>query len=132
MERLAAAARGTVALVVEDHAVLRQALCDRLRASFGRFELRQAGTVNDALKIVDSERVDLVLMDIGLPGTSGVDGTRMLLKRSPRTSVVMVSSYDDTIHRSEALRAGAKAFVSKRAISKELIPAIESLIHDGH
>jgi len=121
-----------VALIVEDHVTVRQALCDRLRMSFGRFDVREAATVYDALRIVEAERVDLVLMDIGLPGTSGVDGARMVLERSPRTSVVMVSIYDDSAHRAAALSAGAKEFVSKRAIRKELIPAIERVLADVH
>jgi DNA-binding NarL/FixJ family response regulator len=68
-------------------------------------------------------------MDFRLPGTDGVHGTRMVLERSPHTSVVMVSGFDDWSHRSAASKAGARAFVSKRAISRELIPTITSLVH---
>lgn len=118
-----------VALIVDDHAAVRRALCDRIQASFGQFQLREAGTVDEALKIVETEKVDLVLMDFRLPGKDGVDGTRMVLERSPHTSVVMVSGYDDSSHRSAARKAGARAFVSKRAISKELIPLIMSLVY---
>jgi DNA-binding NarL/FixJ family response regulator len=118
-----------IALVVEDHDAVRRALCERIHASFGQFLLREAGTVDEALKIVESEKVDLVLMDFRLPGMDGVDGTRMVLERSPHTSVVMVSGYDDSSHRSAARKAGARAFVSKRAISRELIPLISSLVY---
>jgi DNA-binding NarL/FixJ family response regulator len=119
----------TVALVVDDHDAVRRALCDRIQASFEQFRLREAGTVDEALKIVETEKVDLVLMDFRLPGKDGVDGTRMVLERSPHTSVVMVSGYDDSSHRSAARKAGARAFVSKRSISKELIPLITSLVY---
>jgi DNA-binding NarL/FixJ family response regulator len=117
-----------VALIVEDHEAVRRALCERIQASFSRFQIREAGTVDEAMKIVESERVDIVLMDIRLPGIDGVDGTRMVLERSPDTMVVMVSGYDDSSHRSAARRAGAKAFVSKRAISRELVPTITNLV----
>lgn len=117
------------ALIVEDHEAVRRALCDRIHASFGQLRLREAGSVDEALKIVETEKVDLVLMDFRLPGTDGVDGTRMVLERSPHTSVVMVSGFDDMSHRSAATRAGARAFVSKRAISRELIPVISSLVN---
>jgi len=120
---------GPVALVVDDHDAVRRALCDRIHASFGQFQLREAGNVDEALKIVEAEHVDLVLMDFRLPGMDGVDGTRMVLERSPHTSVVMVSGFDDSSHRSAARKAGARAFVSKRAISRELIPVIESLVN---
>ena len=118
-----------IALIVEDHDAVRRALRERIQTSFARFQLREAGNVDEALKIVESERVDLVLMDFRLPGVDGVDGTRMVLERSPHTSVVMVSGYDDSSHRSAATKAGARAFVSKRAVSRELIPAIERLVN---
>jgi DNA-binding NarL/FixJ family response regulator len=117
-----------VALVVDDHDAVRRALCERIQASFGQFRMREARTVDEALKIVEAERVDIVLMDFRLPGMDGVDGTRMVLERSPHTSVVMVSGFDDSSHRSAARKAGARAFVSKRAISRELIPVITSLV----
>ena len=121
--------QGTVALVVEDHEAVRRALCERIQASFSQFRLREAGSVDEALRILETEKVDIVLMDFRLPGTDGVHGTRMVLERSPHTSVVMVSGFDDWSHRSAASKAGARAFVSKRAISRELIPAITSLVH---
>jgi DNA-binding NarL/FixJ family response regulator len=117
-----------VALVVEDHDAVRRALCERIQTSFRQFRLREAGNVDDALKIVESEKVDLVLMDFRLPGRDGVDGTRMVLERSPHTSVVMVSGFDDSSHRSAARKAGARAFVSKRAIGRELIPLLTRLV----
>ena len=118
-----------IVLVVDDHDAVRQALCDRIKASFCQFQLREAGTVDEALKIVETEKVDIVLMDIQLPGMDGVDGTRAVLERSPRTSVVVVSMFDDLSHRSAVSKAGASAYVCKRAIHRELIPALENLMN---
>jgi DNA-binding NarL/FixJ family response regulator len=126
------ARQGPVTLVVDDHDVVRRALCDRIQASFAGCSLRQAGTVDEALKVVNAEKVDIVLMDFRLPGTDGVAGTRRVLERSPHTRVVMVSAYDDVSHRSAAQKAGAMAFVSKRAIGRELIPLMEQLINREH
>ena len=124
--------RTSVALVVEDHDAVRRALCERIQVSFGQFQLREAGTVGEALKIVETEKVDIVLMDFRLPGMDGVDGTRLVLERSPHTLVVMVSVLDDSTHRSAARKAGASAFVSKRAIGRELIPVLTSLVNCAH
>jgi DNA-binding NarL/FixJ family response regulator len=123
--------RSSVALVVDDHDAVRRALCDRIKASFSNCRLREAGSVDEALKIVDAERVDVVLMDIGLPGMDGVDGTRAVLEHSPNTSVVVISIFDDASHRSAATRAGASAYVCKRAIGRELVPVLEGLINDS-
>jgi DNA-binding NarL/FixJ family response regulator len=120
-----------IALVVDDHDAVRRALCERIKASFAQFELREAGTVDEALKIVETEKVDIVLMDIRLPGMDGIAGTRVVLELSPRTSVVVISTFDDSSHRMAASQAGAKAYVCKRAISRELIPVIENLMRSG-
>jgi len=121
-----------LALVVDDHDAVRRALCDRIKTSFGQFRLREASNVDDALKIVDAEQVDIVLMDIQLPGTDGVDGTRRVLEHSPRTSVVVVSIFDDMTHRAAARNAGAAAYVCKRAIGRELIPVLQGLVSCAH
>jgi DNA-binding NarL/FixJ family response regulator len=118
-----------IALVVDDHDAVRHALCERIKASFDRVELREAGTVEEALKIVDTEKIDIVLMDIRLPGMDGIAGTRVVLERSPHTSVVVISIFDDSSHRSAASRAGAKAYVCKRAIGRELIPVLQNLVN---
>ena len=117
-----------IALVVDDHQAVRQALCERIKVSFSHCQLREAGSVDEALKIVETEKVDIVLMDIHLPGMDGIDGTRVVLERSPHTSVVVVSIFDDSSHRSAASKAGARAYVCKRAIHKELIPVLEGLM----
>lgn len=119
------------ALIVDDHVAVRQALCDRIRMSFCDCELRQAGTVPEALEIVASERVDVVLMDFKLPGMDGVRGTRELLVRSPHTAVVMVSMFDDSSHRTAASNAGASAFVCKRDIGRQLVPVLSGLLKIG-
>lgn len=121
-------APSTVTLIVDDHDAVRHALCDRIRFAFGDMRLLEADCVEEALRIVDAEPVDLVLMDFKLPGTDGVSGTRELLARSPRTSVVMVSIFDDAAHRRAAREAGVREFISKRSIGRDLIPAIRSAI----
>ena len=116
------------ALVVDDHEAVRQAMCDRIKLSFAGCELRQACSIVEALKIVEAERVDVVLMDVQMPGMNGIDGTREVLQRSPHTAIVVVSTYDDLNHRIAAGQAGAKAYVCKRSLHRELIPALEYLM----
>jgi DNA-binding NarL/FixJ family response regulator len=119
---------GPVILIVEDHRAVRQALRELMHVAFGAIEVLEAANVNEALRATGVHKVDVVLMDIKLPGIDGVAGTRKLLEASPRSMVVMVSNFDDAFHRHAADRAGAKRFVSKRAIGKELVPAIEALL----
>ena len=120
--------RVPVTLVVEDHDTLRHALCEWVVKSVGRCRVREASSVEDALEIIEAESVDVVLMDIQLPGMNGIEGTRTVLLRSPQTAVVMVSNYDDASHRAAASLAGVTAFVPKRAIRKELSPILRDLL----
>jgi len=114
-----------VALVVNAHHAVRRALCERIRSSFANFRLREASTVEDALYILDEEQIDVVVIDGDNRGVGGVQGTRAILERSPRSSVIVMSGFNEPTCRSAAGRAGAMAFVSKRAIGSELMQVLE-------
>jgi DNA-binding NarL/FixJ family response regulator len=118
-----------VALVVDDHDAVRRALCDRISTSLDHVRTREACSAEDALRIVDREWVDLVVIDIRLPGMNGIECTRAIRRLSPMTRVVVVSKYDDTPHRNAATDAGASAYVCKREVGRDLIPALERILH---
>ncbi len=120
--------RSPVILIVEDHRAVRQALRELVHLAFGVVEVLEAATVAEALSAVEARTVDVVLMDIRLPGVDGLTGTRRLLACSPRSAVLVVSNFDDPFHRYAAGRAGAKGFVSKRTLGRDLVPAIETLL----
>jgi DNA-binding NarL/FixJ family response regulator len=117
-----------VALVVNGHHAVRRALCDRIRASFGNFRLREAASVEDALSMLDEEQIDIVLIDGDASGIGGLKGTRAILDRSPASSVIVMSAISEPTCRSAVSRAGAMAFVSKRAIGSELMQVLEELM----
>jgi DNA-binding NarL/FixJ family response regulator len=117
-----------VALVVNSHHAVRRALCERIRASFANFRLREAASIADALVIVEAETIDIVLLEGDGNGINGLQGTRAVLERSPKSSVIMVSGVSDPSCRSAASRAGAMAIVSKRAINSELMQVIADFI----
>ena len=115
-----------VALVVNGHHAVRRALCERIQTSFENFRIRQAASIEDALYVLDDEPIDIVLLDEG-GGVSGLKGTRAILEHSPKTSVIVMSSFSEPACRSAASRAGAMAFVSRRAIGSELMQVLEAL-----
>jgi len=117
-----------VALVLGSHQAARQALCDRIEASFGNVQLCQASTIRDALALLDALNIDVVLIDGESSGISGLTGTRAILERAPNVSVVVMSAFSEPECRLAASRAGAMAFVSKRAINSDLIHVLEELI----
>lgn len=110
---------------------MRQALRDLVRLAFGMIEVLEAASVGEALHTVEGRKVDVVLMDIRLPGVDGLTGARRLLARSPGAAILIVSNLDDPFHRKAAGRAGARGFISKRMLCTELAPAIASLLAAG-
>jgi DNA-binding NarL/FixJ family response regulator len=120
--------KNPVALVVNSHQAVRRALCERIRASFASFRLREAASIADALVILEAEAIDIVLLEGDSHGINGLQGTRAVLERSPKSSVIMVSGVSEPSCRSAASRAGAMAVVSKRAINSELMQVLADVI----
>jgi DNA-binding NarL/FixJ family response regulator len=116
--------RGPSIVLAEDHAVVRQGLRLLLEAEP---DLRVVGEADDGLRVVELvERVrpDVVIMDLVMPGLGGLDATREVLKRAPRTRVVVLSMHADEVHVIEALRSGASGYVLKDAGGQELVTAV--------
>lgn len=115
-------------LMVDDHDGVRGAVCDWLAASFPGLRIQQARDAEEALRAVDTVRFDVVLMDIGLPGISGIEATRQLRARAPGSQIVMISVHDSEAHRKGSLAAGAVAFVAKRRMHEGLRKVLERLL----
>jgi DNA-binding NarL/FixJ family response regulator len=114
-------------LVVEDHEEVRAALRDWLFTSLPPFTLREARSMAEALACAGQAKLDLVLMNLELPGPNGIEATRELRKQHPGCAVVVMSVNDSEALRSAALQAGALAFVSKRELPHALLPLLQRL-----
>ena len=114
-------------LVVEDHEEVRAALRDWLLTSLPPFRLREARSLEEAMAYADQAPLDLVLMNMELPGPNGIEATRALRKRHPRCPVVVMSVNDSEALRTAAIEAGALAFLSKRELPHALLPLIGRL-----
>ena len=115
-------------LIVEDHALLRHGLRALLTL---QAEYRVVGEAVDGreavLKAMDLQP-DLIVMDLSLPGMSGVDATAQIRRRLPQQRVLALSEYDNEIHASEALRAGCAGYVMKHASPDELLLAVRTVL----
>jgi two-component system nitrate/nitrite response regulator NarL len=111
-------------LLVDDHPLVRDGLKARLE-SIEHFEIvGEAGNQEDALQLTSSIAVDLILMDINLGRSSGIQLSAELLKRHPQISVVILSMHDRAEYVTQAIEAGARGYVSKDAPAEEIIEAI--------
>jgi two-component system, NarL family, invasion response regulator UvrY len=111
-------------LLVDDHAVVREGYRRLLE---GEPSIRVVGDAGNAIEACERALAldpDVVVMDIALPRTSGIEATRRMLKDQPQLRVLMFSMYDDAIYASRALEAGALGYLSKASAPEVLVQAI--------
>ncbi len=89
------------------------------------------GSCEEAFASDEMNRVNLLIMDIGLPGMSGIEGVRYVKKHHPDVIVVMATIFDDDQHIFDALKAGAMGYLEKKVSPKELISAIRDAWEGG-
>lgn len=118
-------------LLVDDHKIMR----DGIKAILSRGEefrvVGEAESGPDAVQCVKRLHPDLVLMDIGLPGLNGVETTVEILRCHPECKIVILSMYDDENSVVGAIRAGARAFVLKKASDTDLLEALRMVARGG-
>lgn len=113
-------------LLVDDHEVVRIGLKSLLEHN-DQFEVvAEAATAKEAVEMVEKHHPDVVLMDIRLPGPSGIDATEEITKRWPDVRVVILTSYAEDDMLFSAIRAGASGYVLKQIGAEGLITAIEA------
>ncbi len=113
-------------LLVDDHEVVRLGLKSLLDHS-DQFEVvAEAGTAKEAVEMVEIHQPDVVLMDIRLPGPSGIEATEEITKRWPDVRVVILTSYAEDDMLFSAIKAGASGYVLKQIGAEGLIAAIEA------
>jgi DNA-binding NarL/FixJ family response regulator len=118
-------------LVVDDHAVVRRGFQQLAHDAYGSMVLGEAQSAEEALEIVRRERWDLVVMDINLPGRSGLDILRDLRRERPALPVVIYSMHPEEQYAVRAFRAGASAYVTKASPVEELFRAIRKVVGGG-
>jgi DNA-binding NarL/FixJ family response regulator len=118
-------------LIVDDHPVFRDGLAGLL-ATLGDVEIDgSVGTADQALDAVRHSPPDVVLMDLNLPGASGVEATRQVLELAPSSAVLVITMVDDDDSVLAALRAGARGYVLKGASAEEISAAIRTVAAGG-
>lgn len=115
-------------LVVDDHALHRDGARQILAQDPEIEVVGEAATGETAVTLALRLRPDVVLMDIRLPGISGVEATRRIREADPAIRVLMVSAYDDDEYVRGALQAGASGHLSKAAPGGELVEAIRLVV----
>jgi DNA-binding NarL/FixJ family response regulator len=119
-------------LIVDDHPLIREAMRSVLKQLDGAIEVLEAGTCDEALAIAGREpELALVLLDLRLPGTSGLAGLQVLRERHPSVPVVVLSASEDRGEVMRALDLGAMGFIPKTQPSGVMIGALKLVLSGG-
>ena len=114
-------------LIADDHGVLRAGLRALLSAESELEVIEEATNGEEALQLAQELQPDIVLMDISMPGATGIDVTRRLKQIMPDTRILILTVHEDEGLLQEAIQAGASGYIVKRAVESELIDAIRAV-----
>jgi two-component system, NarL family, response regulator NreC len=118
-------------LIVDDHAVVRSGIRMLLAAQDDLEPVGEAGSLRDAVFETRSLKPDVVLMDMVMPGASGIEATQAVLKEHADAKVLVLSMQDDPSYVKEAFAAGASGYVLKEAADSEVVAAIREVAGGG-
>jgi two-component system response regulator NreC len=114
-------------LLADDHQIVRQGLRAILKSEPDFQLVGEAADGLDTVRQVERLQPDVLVLDLMMPGLSGLEVTRQVAKRCPETRVVILSMHSNVAYVVEALRAGATAYVLKESGAEELVQAIRSV-----
>ncbi len=114
-------------ILVDDHEVVRIGLKSLLERHPQFDVVGEAGSAREAVEQVANLKPDIVIMDIRLPGTSGIEACEEIVTKYPGTKVIMLTSYAEDEMLFSAIRAGASGYILKQIGSDELVKALEAV-----
>jgi DNA-binding NarL/FixJ family response regulator len=114
-------------LLIDDHAMFRSGLRMVLNASLPDAKIIEAGTLNEAMHGTPEE-LDVILLDIKLPGLNGVDGIALLKRKWPLVPILMLSSQDEPETVRLALVRGATGFISKAETAEKIVALLQRIV----
>ncbi len=115
-------------LIADDHEVVRQGVKQILADEFGEVEFGEAVNATELLHRVWKEKWDLVLLDISMPGRSGLEALAELGKEWPELPVLVLSMFSEREYALRALRAGAAGYLTKQGLGRELVEAVKKVL----
>lgn len=118
-------------LVYEDNELLRESLVGMLQSDPNYYVSGCFAHALDAEAEVERLVPDVILMDIDMPGRSGIDALRQLRARGVQTPIIMLTVFDDTNHVFDAICAGASGYILKKQIATKLFSAIDEVLTGG-
>jgi DNA-binding NarL/FixJ family response regulator len=117
--------------IVDDHTLMREGMQQMIDKEPGLMCCGTARNAAEALAIVESERPDMLTVDISLPGRNGLELIKDVLSIAPQVVILVISMHDETFYTQRVLKAGAKGYIAKGADYQTLLHAIRQVLNGG-
>jgi two-component system, NarL family, invasion response regulator UvrY len=121
----------TQILIADDHEVVRRGLRQILEDALGKIKVSEAQTAQEAIDFLMRQAFDLVLLDINMPGRSGLEVLEEIMHLRPKTAVLVLSVAPEEDYALRCLKLGASGYLSKRSASDELVAAVNKAMAGG-
>src|SRR2546421_2097016 len=118
-------------LIGDDHAVFRRGLKETLSEAFPRIVFGEARTAQETLELAQRQNWDVIILDISMPGRSGLDILEDLRRSRPRIPILLLTMHPEQQFARRALKAGAAGYLTKDSVPDELKEAIKKILAGG-
>ncbi|MGC1455144.1 MAG: response regulator transcription factor [Nitrospirota bacterium] len=118
-------------LIADDHAIFREGLRQILEDVEDLQVVDEASRGQDVLDKIEKNDYDLILLDIAMPGLSGLETLKLIKGRRPKLKVLILSMYPEEQYAVRAIKAGASGYITKASASEELLGAIRKVLSGG-
>jgi DNA-binding NarL/FixJ family response regulator len=121
----------TSVFLVDDHPLVRDWLSRLINEEHDLEVCGSAENADQAIQALEQIKPGIIIVDIGLPGKSGLELIRFLTDRNPEENILVLSMHDEAVYASRSFRAGARGYVSKRETAEKVVEAIRRILAGG-
>jgi two-component system, NarL family, invasion response regulator UvrY len=118
-------------LLADDHAVVRRGVKQIIAEAFAQATFGEAQNVQELLKLIGSERWDIVVLDLNMPDGSGLEALKQIKQAHPQLPVLILTMFPEDQYAMRTIRAGAAGYLNKESAPEELVLAIRKILRGG-
>lgn len=118
-------------LLADDHAVVRRGVKQIIAEAFAQAAFGEAQNVTELLKLIGSERWDIVVLDLNMPDGSGLEALKQIKQAHPQLPVLILTMFPEDQYAMRTIRAGAAGYLNKESAPEELVQAIRKILRGG-
>lgn len=118
-------------LIVDDHPMMRKGLANTVESEPGYEVVLQLERAEQVLEVLEDHELDLLMVDISLPGMNGIELVKNVIFRKPEQKIIVISRHEENLYAERSLRAGAKGYVMKFESAEVILKAVRKVINGG-